>query len=309
MHKFLRLVFNFFQTLKINVLPNHFYTSIPDFTYLKGKDFWKKPTSMYGINGIDIDQQFAFTKACVDSIEDKSILQNKEVLSSAVKDQNEEGYGVLEADFLYCFIYKHQPKKIIQIGCGISTSIILRASKDAGYKVDLVCVEPYPSSYLQKLSNQGDITLISEAAQVVKLETLIDLQNGDMFFVDSTHTVKVGSEVNRVILEVLPRLSTGVFVHFHDIFFPYDFQRNINTTSFFWSEGTLLQAFLINNPKYTIRQAQGMLHYEAKKEMVKLFPNYKPQDDDGGLPQGTTQGKHFPAAIYLQVIDDKDPQS
>jgi len=264
---------------------------------------------MYGINGIEIDQQIAFTKDSVESIKNISVLQNEQILSTAVKEQNEEGYGVIEADFLYCFIFKHQPKKIIQIGCGVSSSIILRASKDAGYKVDLVCVEPYPSDYLQKLSDQGDITLISQAAQVVKIDTLIDLQSGDMFFVDSTHTVKVGSEVNRVILEVLPRLSPGVFVHFHDIFFPYDFQRNINTTAFFWSEGSLLQAFLINNSKYTIRQAQSMLHYEAKDKMVSLFPNYKPQEDNGGLPQGSTQGKHFPAAIYLQVLDDKNSYS
>lgn len=302
MHKFLRLVFILFQTLKINILPKHFYSSIPDFTYLKSNDFWKKPSSMHGVNGTEINEQLAFTKACVESINDKSILENAQILSTAVKEQNEEGYGMLEADFLYSFIYKHQPKKIIQIGCGVSSSIILKASRDASYKIELVCVEPYPSDYLRKLEKAGDITLISDAAQKVPLDRLIDLENGDMFFVDSTHTVKVGSEVNRVILEVLPRLAKGVFVHFHDIFFPYDYQRNLNATTFFWSESTLLHSFLINNPNYTIRQCQSMLHYEAKKEMQLMFPNYNPQADEEGLPKDATQGKHFPAAIYLQVI-------
>ena len=48
-----------------------------------------------------------------------------------------------------------------------------------------------------------------------------------MLFVDATHTVKPGSEVNRIILDVLPRLDAGVFVHFHDIYFPYDYQRGL----------------------------------------------------------------------------------
>lgn len=302
MHKFLRLVFNFFQAFKINVLPKHFYTSIPDFKYLSNHEFWKKPTTMHGVNGLDINAQLEFTKACADSVQDKSLLTNNNILGTAVKEQNEEGYGVLEADFLYCFINHHQPKKIIQIGCGISTSIILRAASAANYSLDLVCVEPYPSEYLKKMAKEGKINLISEAAQTVDLEKLIDLKAGDLFFVDSTHTVKVGSEVNRIVLEVLPRLAKGVFVHFHDIYFPYDYQRHLESFAFFWSESTLLHAFLINNPNYTIRQSQSMLHYEAKKQLQSYFPNYNPQEDQEGLPKKNAQGRDFPAATYLEVI-------
>ena len=194
-----------------------------------------------------------------------------------------------------------KPRKVIQVGCGVSTSIILRAAADAGYKPEIVCVEPYPSQFLQSASAAGKIKLIAERAQTVNLSTLTDLQAGDLFFVDSTHTVKAGSEVNRIILEVLPRLPLGCRVHFHDIYFPFDYKRDLlDGDLVFWSESTLLHAFLVQNSSYTIRLAMSMLHYHAKQELKALIPAYDPQNDDQGLRNGG--GKHFPCSIFLEVI-------
>ncbi len=50
---------------------------------------------------------------------------------------------------------------------------------------------------------------------------------GDILFVDTTHTVKLGSDVNFIILDVLPRLAPGVIVHFHDIFLPFEYPRHL----------------------------------------------------------------------------------
>jgi len=57
------------------------------------------------------------------------------------------GFGPTEADFLYCFIATKRPRKIVQVGCGVSTAVILLAAQEAGYKPEVVCIEPYPSRF------------------------------------------------------------------------------------------------------------------------------------------------------------------
>src|SRR5207249_4543131 len=112
----------------------------------------------------------------------------------------------------------------------------------ARYDPNLVCIDPYPTQYLKSAATEGRISLIAKKAQEVDLSTFTDLQHGDLLFVDSTHTVKPGSEVNHIILEVLPRLRTGCYVHFHDIYFPYDYQTSLLNTVFFSGESALLHA-------------------------------------------------------------------
>src|SRR5262249_12511849 len=145
----------------------------------------------------------------------------------ACDDNGEAGFGPVEADFLDAFITTERPARIVQVGCGVSTSIILRAAGDAGYKPEIVCVEPYPTEYLRRAEREGQIEPGAEKAQKVPRELLPGLGDSGFLFVDSTHTGKPGSEVNRLILEVLPRLARGSWVHFHDIYFPYDYQPGL----------------------------------------------------------------------------------
>jgi len=97
---------------------------------------------------------------------------------------------------------------------------------------------------------------------------------GDLLFIDSTHTVKVGSEVNILILEVLPQLSPGCYAHFHDIYFPYDYPCALFKIPFFWNESVLLQAFLTGNARYSIAASLSMLHHAKPQALQMLLPNY-----------------------------------
>jgi hypothetical protein len=155
---------------------------------------------------------------------------------------------------------------------------------------------------LQK-QQEGKIKLIQEKAQKVPVKDLVQLGENDLFFVDSTHTVKVGSEVNYLILEVLQQLPKNCYVHFHDIYFPYDYQRNtLSTELFFNKESSLLHAFLIGNQKYEIAASLSMLHYANNQVLQSLFPNYIPQTNDEGLRHGSLQGEDFPSATYLKTL-------
>jgi len=296
----LRKMFEMGQRIGINVLPCHFYSEIPNIRELKTEDHWKKPSSMIGIRGAEIETQFDFARECCnEELIDRQ--RKKDIYDYACRKNGDSGYGSIEADFLYCFIYNKKPKKIVQVGCGVSTAVILLAAEEAGYSPEIICIDPYPTQFLVRLQKEKIIKLIAQKAQLVSIETMTDLGNQGFLFVDSTHTVKPGSEVNKLILEILPRLKKGGWVHFHDIYFPFDYSRHILTTElFFQNETALLHGFLINNCKYSLKVALSMLHYANPEELKKLLPNYSPAGNQFGL--NTSRG-HFPSSAYLEVVE------
>jgi hypothetical protein len=118
--------------------------------------------------------------------------------------------------------------------------------------------------------------------------------------------VKAGGDVNFLILEVLPRLKPGVIVHFHDIYLPYDYQRDLLDTFMHWSETSLLRAFLINNSRARIFFSMSQLHYDRPDALRKAFPDYAPQTDVDGLVVGEVpfekSRRHFPSSTYIEIL-------
>jgi hypothetical protein len=295
----LRKLFELGQHLGLNILPLHFYSGIPDIRDLKGTDYWKTPRSMVGVDGVDVESQLAFVRECCSD----SLIARQEtsgIYERCSTENGQAGYGKVEADFLFCFIRTKKPGKIVQIGAGLSTAVILLAAKEAGYTPEVVCIDPYPNKFLRDAHEQRQIELIPRKAQLVEVDLLTDLPDNGLFFIDSTHTVKPGSEVNYLILEVLPRLPVGSWVHFHDIYFPYDYPRNLMSTNlFFPNESVLLHAFLTDNQKYALRVSLSMLHYERPSELQRLLPNYRPSKNVHGM--ATSEGD-FPSSVYLQAV-------
>jgi predicted O-methyltransferase YrrM len=290
------------QRLGIDVLPRHFYSEIPDIHELRHDDKWKLPRSMKGIRGADISTQLAFAQDCVtESLQASVTRQNIHQIGSA--ENGAVGYGPIEAEFLYCFIGSHKPGKIIQVGSGVSTSVILHAAKDTNYRPEITCIDPYPTYFLSEAARRGDITLVPKKCQDVDLSLYTMLGPGDLLFVDSTHTVKPGSEVNLLILEVLPRLNPGVLVHFHDIYFPYDYPSSVLTTLFFPNESALLEALLTDSPRYSILVSLSMLHYGNPQGLQQLLPHYQPEHLDQGVRHTQNHHGHFPSSTYLQIME------
>jgi hypothetical protein len=296
-----RNLFEIAQGFGINILPIHFYSEIPNIKELRQEEDWKQPHSMIGVKGKEIETQLAFVKECCgEALQER--LKKGDIYSDACSTNGELGYGPIEADFLFCFIYSKRPKRVVQVGCGVSTAVMMLASQEADYELEITCIEPYPTEFLKKYNQLGKLTLISEKAQKVPLNILTDLGENGLLFIDSTHTVKPGSEVNRLILEVLPQLKPGSYVHFHDIYFPYDYKRELLTKDlFFPNESVLLHAFLINNHSYLLKTSLSMLHYATPNDLQKLLPNYKPNPNQFGLEVEDAQA-HFPSSTYIQVI-------
>lgn len=293
-------LFLFGQRFGLDILPRHFYSAIPDIRGLRCSQSWKRPSRMTGVNGTDIESQLCFLRECCLPLQER--LRRGGIYEHACRENGELGYGLVEAEFLLCFITVKRPKRIVQVGSGASTAVILLAAKEANYTPQVVCIDPFPTTYLRRMAESKLINLIPEKAQEIDIKVLTELNRGDLLFIDSTHAMCAGSEVNRIILEVLPCLPSGSFVHFHDIYFPYDYQSSILSTLFFAGESTLLQAFLTNNQRYSIAVSLSMLHHACPQQMQSLLPNYRPAVMNYGLHTSREQSGHFPSATYLSAL-------
>ena len=294
----LHTIFVMGQRLGIDLLPRHFYSEIPSIRDLRRSTDWRAPYSMIGVAGGDIGSQLAFLRSCCPP-EMCADIATRNIHEEAARMNGESGFGEIESEFLYAFLVARKPAQIIQIGCGLSTAVCLLAARRAGYRPEVICVDPYPSDFLRLEAEQGSIRLLPVKAQGVDLDVILGLGNDLLFFVDSSHTLGPAGEVSRIVLEMLPRLRRGAFAHFHDIFFPLDYEPNLLASAlFFHHESPLLHAFLAYNSRFRLAVSLAMLHHSAGDELKVLFRHYRPAKMKDGLY--VTPG-HFPSSAYLEV--------
>ncbi|RDU64023.1 hypothetical protein CQA44_05000 [Helicobacter sp. MIT 14-3879] len=93
-----------------------------------------------------------------------------------------------------------------------------------------------------------------------------------MLFVDSTHISKINSDVNKIFFEILPRLKSGVYVHFHDIFYPFTYPKEWLRDKNSWNETYLLRAFLTFNNHFEIVFFNTALYHLYPQEFIKALP-------------------------------------
>jgi hypothetical protein len=286
------------QRLGFDLLPRHFYSEIPNVRGLRRTERWRKPYSMIGVAGADPDEQLAAVRSIVGT-DMRTRLARGDIYDAACARNGEVGYGPIEADFLFAYIATRRPARVVQIGCGVSTAVCLMAAGEAGYRPTIVCVEPYPNPFLTAAAGTGNIELIPNPVEDLDYSFFAGLGAGDLFFVDSSHTLGPAGEVTRIILEMLPRLAAGVQVHFHDIWFPYDYSpRILSGDLFFWHESALLHAYLAFNARTRIVASLSILHHTRRAELAELLPNYRPWENQDGL--ALTAG-HYPSSIFLDV--------
>jgi hypothetical protein len=284
------------QQLGFDLLPRHFYSEIPDLRALRHTKSWRRAYTMRGVSGAALQSQFAWVKEVMQSR--SPARDDAEIYARACADNGEPGYGEIEAIFLHRFIQKFQPQQIIQIGCGVSTAVCLRSASEFGYRPRVRCIEPYPTTYLERLSRQGEIQLLRQKLQEIDPVVVTELGENDFFFVDSTHTLGPAGEASRIILEFLPSLKRGVLIHFHDIVFPYDYMPDILDKALVFShESTVLHAFLAYNRDFSVLASLAMLHHQCTREFTSLFPDYRPAQHQDGLE---IRPGHFPSSVFFR---------
>ena len=297
------LLFKTFSMLDragLHVMPKHYYTPVPDCSWLEQhKPLWTGRSSLKGIPW-DLAAQFAWLKDCCEPY--YSEVAGLKSYYSYTQNGSGPGYGEIESQVLHCFVRRHAPANIIEIGSGVSTMCMLEAAalnqRDGKRVPKITCVEPFPSDSLRK---RKEVELIPQFCQEMPLKLFDRLTPGDLLFIDSTHAVKVGSDVMRIYLEIIPHLPPGIFLHIHDIYLPYAYPRDVFTMPYWWQETALLMTLLVNNPKLSVLTCLSALHYDYPQQMQKLLTDYHPAPNNEGLAVSANAPGHFPASIWLKT--------
>ena len=153
-------------------------------------------------------------------------------------------YG--DAMAYYCLVRQLRPRRIVEIGSGFSTLVADAAMRRNGGG-EIVCIEPYPRPFLSRIASVARI--INQPVQALAPDVFGQLlEPGDMLFIDSTHTVKIGSDCLYIYLVLLPSLTAPLTVHSHYIFLPFGMPLQwARDLQFYWTEQYLLYAYLLDN--------------------------------------------------------------
>lgn len=176
-------------------------------------------------------------------------------------------YTYTDGIFLYSMLRHLRPKRVIEVGSGFSSSLMLDVNAlFFSNEMELSFIEPYPKRLLDTISKEdaSHITLLEKKVQEVPVSFFETLEKGDILFIDSTHVSKCGSDVNYILFDILPVLAPGVFIHFHDIFYPFEYPKGWVYGGRNWNENYLLRAFLIHNNTYSITLFSHYLHTHHK---------------------------------------------
>ncbi|MCF8324877.1 MAG: class I SAM-dependent methyltransferase [Leadbetterella sp.] len=252
----------------------HFYSEIVSVEEVMRRQntIWGKE-NIDGIRGIDlnVDDQIKLVK--------QFELYYGEIPFPKIKSHDKryyfenEFYSYTDAIFLYSIIRHFKPNRIIEIGSGFSSSVMLDTNEHFFNKsINLTFIEPN-ANRLKSLLNENDydtIAIIEKFVQDVKIETFEKLNYGDILFIDSTHVVKTGSDVNYILFEILPKLKSGVIIHFHDIFYPFEYPKEWVFMGRNWNEDYFLRAFLMYNKEFEIMLFSHYLNKHHKHIFTEM---------------------------------------
>jgi len=159
-----------------------------------------------------------------------------------------------DAITMYGMLRYFKPKKIIEVGVGFSSALLLDTNDHfLNSSIELTFIDPYPERLEASLRDNEKVNLLKSRIQDVPLSRFGELESGDFLLIDTSHVSKSGSDVNYIFFTVFPLLKPGVKVHIHDVFFPFEYpEKWVVENRLSWNELFLLRAFLSYNEHFRI---------------------------------------------------------
>lgn len=272
--------------MKQGYSPGHFYSSVPDPREIEAAGDAIFDRSLRDIPGVELncEQQQSLLHELAQFYQNDLFPQHK--TNEARYYFENDFFSYADAIFLQAIIRHLRPTRIIEVGSGFSSAVILDTN-DRFFDRGIQCtfIEPNPQR-LQTLLNKGDdsaATVLTTPVQNVASDAFQDLQRGDILFVDGSHVLKTGSDVNDLLFRVLPSLQHGVWVHFHDVFYPFEYPRKwVLQDLRCWNEAYALRAFLQFNSEFHIRLWNDYISIAHSETLRQLFPLAQ-RNTGGGL--------------------------
>ncbi|HEV8082952.1 MAG TPA: class I SAM-dependent methyltransferase [Chitinophagaceae bacterium] len=259
--------------------PGHFHSPIVSIEDVqrREKEIWKtnQEESIKGIE-LNVNEQ-------LDLMNSLSVFY-AEMPFAALKNKSlryyfeNDFYSYTDGIILYSMIRYFKPKRIIEIGSGFSSAILMDTNELFFNKnIELLFIEPHLERLHSIMSeiDRKDYKINQSNVQLVPLDVFRSLEENDILFIDSSHIVKTDSDVNFILFEILPILKKGVLIHFHDVFHPFEYPRHWVLQGFNWNEDYFLRAFLMYNHDFKIKLFSNHLHKYHSHSFVKMPLSYK----------------------------------
>ena len=257
------------------VPPGHFFSPIVDpieaDRHIAGLEASLTPVSL---NGIKMDREAMIGKW-------NNLLPFLDVIPFPINQTSgfryafeNPAYSWGDGSILHAILRSHRPRRLIEVGSGWSSACAIDTIEMyCDNECDVTFVEPHPQLLRELIGKTAtNVRILEVPVQQVPLNVFDSLGSGDVLFIDSTHILRTGSDVCFELFEILPRLAPGVLVHFHDIFWPFEYPRlwavKENRS---WNELYAIRAFLTNNDDWRI---VFFNNYFAKFEQTLIETTY-----------------------------------
>lgn len=236
------------------VPPGHFYSPIPSLEEVRRDEerIFKLPEN---IPAIDLNEEEQLSLFSIFKEFYKELPFKPEKTEGLRYYFENPHYSYSDAIFLYSMIRHLRPRKIIEIGSGYSSCAILDTNElFFGNSINCTFIEPNPRLLLSliKEEDRERVEVLATNLQDVDISLFSSLSAGDILFIDSTHVAKINSDVNHIFFRILPALKSGVHIHFHDVFYPFEYPKEWIYEGRAWNEIYMLRAFLEYNDSFKI---------------------------------------------------------
>ena len=286
----IRAVHRLFGLFGLNVVRRtDYYSTLPVLDELqRNRARWDRPSQLPGVR-VDVVAMKDRLAALADAWEGDFRSGAGDYLANTRAGFG-PGYPAFDARTLYYLLREQKPARYLEVGSGLSTYYATLAGKRnarEGAPLSITCVEPYPYPALSELPG---FELIEGFVQDVPVSRFAELRDGDVLFIDSSHALKIDSDVAYLFLEVLPRLSPGVYVHIHDVPFPYNVPYPADTWLFgerwpvYWNEAMIVQAFLAFNSAFEVLLSTPLIRDSDEQFLIDRYPDYLPVVTDPNPP-------------------------
>ncbi|WP_340105064.1 class I SAM-dependent methyltransferase [Rhodohalobacter sp. 8-1] len=258
--------------------PGHFYSPIPDYIDIKSGSYTRFDAGLKEIPGLELNEDCQ-----LDLIERFSKFKSEipwpaESRNPDLRYHFDNIYFIYgDAVALFGMMREFQPKRMIEVGSGYSSAAMIDIDTlFLNQSTEFTFIEPH-AERLNNLMSKDDadrFNIIEKPVQQVPLSLFESLRQNDILFIDSSHVSKTGSDVNHLIHRILPALKSGVIIHFHDIFWPFDYPKKWLKAGRAWNEAYLLLAFLQYNSGFEILFFNSWLeqhHRDFLKQKIPLM--------------------------------------
>jgi hypothetical protein len=260
------------STIKQLFPPGHFYSPVPDLCEIRSREaeIFDRDRPLPGID-LRGQAQLGLFRELAPLAADLPFVDEQ---TSEHRYWFDNGWFTYGDAVTYALILRRfEPKRVVEIGCGFSSALLLDVNERfLGGRTECRFVEPNPERLRGLLRETDRVRVFDEPVQTVDRIVFCDLEENDILFVDSTHVAKTGSDVDWIFRELVPNLPRGVLVHFHDVFYPFEYPQAWVFEGRGWNEVYVIRSFLQFNDSFEIVLFPNYLAYKHLDVVAELCP-------------------------------------